>query len=71
MTSLINDTPGIQAFSKINSLRHKLLLGQSPSVINNYRKHAWVTLMSFTKWHYWVIEAFFDIQRFPKINDVS
>ena len=71
MTILANNIPGIQIFSKINSIRTKLLLEQNPSVINNYRKHVWITLMSFTKLYYWIIEAFFDIQRFPQINDVS
>ncbi|RIA85698.1 hypothetical protein C1645_363556 [Glomus cerebriforme] len=42
-----------------------------PSVINNYRKYVWITLMSFAKWHYWIIEAFFDIQKFPRINDLQ
>ena len=71
VTILANNIPGIQIFSKINSIRTKLLLEQNPSVINNYRKHVWITLMSFTKLYYWIIEAFFDIQRFPQINDVS
>ena len=71
VTVLTNDIPGVQTFSKINSLRYKLLLEQSPSVVNDCRKHVWITLMSFTKWHYWIIEAFFDIQEFPRINDVS
>ncbi|CAI2181844.1 6991_t:CDS:10, partial [Funneliformis geosporum] len=68
---LANDTPGTHAFYKMNSLRRNLLLEQSTSVIHNYRKCVWITLMSFTKWHYWIIEAFFDVQRFPKIHDLQ
>ncbi|GES89585.1 hypothetical protein GLOIN_2v1715635 [Rhizophagus clarus] len=71
VTVLANDVPGVQTISKINFLRYKLLLEQSPSVIKNYRKYVWITLMSFTKWHYWIIEAFFDIQKFPQINDLQ
>lgn len=71
MTILANDIPGVQTISKINFLRYKLLLEQTPSAMKNYRKHVWMTLMSFTKWHYWIIKAFFDIQKFPQINDVS
>ncbi|CAG8538503.1 3866_t:CDS:10, partial [Funneliformis caledonium] len=62
VTVLANDTPGTHAFYKMNSLRRNLLLEQSPSAIHNYRKCVWIILMSFTKWHYWIIEAFFDIQ---------
>jgi hypothetical protein len=71
VTILANNITGVQTFSKINSVRTKLLLEQNPSAINDYRKYVWITLMSFTKLYYWIIEAFFDMQRFPLINDVS
>ncbi|POG60209.1 hypothetical protein GLOIN_2v1715635, partial [Rhizophagus irregularis DAOM 181602=DAOM 197198] len=71
VTILANDIPGVQTISKINFLRYKLLLEQSPSAMKNYRKHVWMTLMSFTKWHYWIIKSFFDIQKFPQIKDLQ
>ncbi|CAG8803382.1 27303_t:CDS:2, partial [Racocetra persica] len=62
---------GAHEFSTINSCVKQFLLSQSPSDAVIYRKQVWILLMSFPKWHYWIIEVIFDELLFPEISELE
>ncbi|CAG8453844.1 9756_t:CDS:10, partial [Cetraspora pellucida] len=71
VSNLTSYISGAQEFSTINSCVKQFLLSQSPSDVGICRKQVWILLMSFPKWHYWIIEVIFDELLFPEISELE
>ncbi|CAG8717461.1 42263_t:CDS:10 [Gigaspora margarita] len=71
VSNLTNYISGAHEFSMINSCIKQFLLSQSLSDVRMCRKQVWILLMSFPKWHYWIIEVIFDELLFPEISELE
>ncbi|CAG8710269.1 10835_t:CDS:10, partial [Dentiscutata erythropus] len=71
VSNLTNYISGAHDFSMINSCIKQFLLSQGLSDVRMCRKQVWILLMSFPKWHYWIIEVIFDELLFPEISELE
>ncbi|CAG8670830.1 7347_t:CDS:10, partial [Acaulospora morrowiae] len=65
---LTDEIVGPHNFSAINCSLNQFLLDKKPSDFDMYKKKEWIILMSFPKWHYWIIESIFDVILYPDIK---
>ncbi|CAG8445651.1 1897_t:CDS:10 [Ambispora gerdemannii] len=68
---LCDDIQDPETFSHLNMARKELLLEGLPSDHELHRKQVWLLLLAFSKWRHWIIEAIFDQEKYPEINQLE